>query len=143
MAFVLNDDELAKFQEELDKSDVSDAIKLVENVTTESLGQLQEDLEKYLKEEKKADETKPSEDINPFTALFSFLKKKPEAKEKTEKTPEGKMRKENYAESVVRAYAEKGALAVCYKFYSLFKKAQGMADIEDYEPGEKPRKGFG
>ncbi len=166
-AFVLNDDELAKFKAELEKSDISDALKLVEAVTSESLGQLQEDLDKFLKEKEKPGEetafrrevSEPrgsDEDINPFSALFSFAKKPKAAGEKKEqknvdKKPQGgigtgaggeKIRKDNYAESVVRAYAEHGAMNAAYKIYELLKKSMNMAYFEDYEPGEKPKKEF-
>jgi hypothetical protein len=154
-AFVLNDDELAKFKEELEKSDISDALRLVEAVTSESLGQLQEDLDRFLKEKEKGEEKeKGSEDTNPFSALFSFAKK-PQAKErKVEKTEkkggigtfgsdkEKEIRKDNYAESVVRAYTEHEAMNAAYKIYELLKKSMDMACFEGYEPGEKPKKEF-
>lgn len=151
MAFVLNDDELAKFQDELEKSDISDALKLVESVTSESLGQMQEDLEKFLKEKAKQEtaEEMKEEDINPFSALFSFAKKKPETEEskaeeklKKKKQPAEKIKKDNYAESVVRAYGEQQATSAAYKIYYLFKKAHDMATWEGYEPGTKPRRAF-
>jgi len=145
MAFVLNDDELEKFQKELEKSDISDALRLVENVTTESLGQLQEDLERFLKAkdggESESAKAKSS-DINPFSSLFSFAKKpKAEEKPKNEKEDE-KPLKESHAESVVRIYAEKQVKDATYKIYDLFKKSMGMASIEDYEASAKSGKEF-
>lgn len=149
MAFVLNDDELAKFKEDVENSDISDALKLVESVTSESLGQLNEDLDRFLKEkdEGKSETEQRSDDINPFSALFSFAKKKPAASaEKAEaaeiKKSIEKIPKENYAESYVREYAEHEAMNVAYKFYDLFKKSMGMAGLEDYEPTKKSKKEF-
>lgn len=146
-AFTLNDDELLMLQDEIEKSDVSDALKLVEAATTESLGQLQEDIDKFLKEEKAGkEETAPKQRAaeNPFTALFSFAMKpgkakaeklegKKDAKENLEKIKKAGVARDSYAESVIRAYAETQAADACYKIYDIFKKSHGMASVLGYE----------
>jgi len=141
MAFALNEDELAVLSDELDKSDIASALKLVENVTSESLDTLKEDIDKYLKEEgeKKKEEKKETE--NPFTALFSFAKKKEKPEEKKEekkKIKKGEIRKDNFYESVLRKFTETQAVDDTFKIFDTLKKAYGMAsfpggmDITDY-----------
>jgi hypothetical protein len=68
-AYALNDDELNKFEEEFSKSEVSDVFALIEGTTTESLGQMQGDINEFL-EEKPAVPEKSKDNSNPFLALF-------------------------------------------------------------------------
>jgi len=135
--YALNDDELALLNSELDKSDLKTALKLVEGMTTESLGQLEEEINRYLKEEKeKKEEKKSSEDTNPFTALFSFAKKeggeKGKGKEEKGKTFEiGKIKKDDYLESFARKIAEEDARKLCFNIFDLYKKTHEMASHPD------------
>lgn len=156
-AFSLNDDEILMLQDELDKSDISDALRLVEGATTESLGQLQEDIERFLKkkdEPEKQEEKNVAAAENPFSALFSFAfksskakiekektrgtsgKPKDENKEKIKKLKKSGLKKDSYAESILRTYAESQAASACYLIYDIFKKAHGMASISDYDISE-------
>ena len=47
-AYALNEDEMILLEDELKKSDINDALKLVESATTESLGQLKEDIDYFV-----------------------------------------------------------------------------------------------
>ena len=142
-AFALNDDELSLLEEELEKSDIADALKLVEATTTESLAQLQEDIEKFLREDKNNEEENKTQDKtaeNPFTALFSFiLKEKPKKEDKNKKEDKIKeikkhgIEKDSYQESIIRKYAELQAAEACYRIYDVFKKSHGMATLGGYE----------
>ncbi|MCX6749186.1 MAG: hypothetical protein NTW17_00370 [Candidatus Pacearchaeota archaeon] len=49
-AYVLNSDELKKFEEELEASDVNDVMKLIEGSTGESLEQMQDEINFFLEE---------------------------------------------------------------------------------------------
>ena len=118
-------------------TDLSDALSLVETATEESLKEIQEDLDYFLKEEeeREAEEvSKKSEaDVNPFAALIGIGQKKSKALKEKEKKKEKEIsdlkdiKKDTYAESVIRKYAEKGAASNCYTIYDIYKKSHGMA----------------
>ena len=111
--------------QKLDESDISDALKLVSNVTDESLGQLQEDLEYYLEEEKK-EEKKESEDTNPFSALFGMAGKKEKPKEKKEEKITS-VKPDSYVEALVRKSAVENTERTCFDLFDIYKKAHDMA----------------
>jgi len=56
--YALTETEIKEINEELEKSDLNDALGLIEGVTTESLGTLKEDIESFLDEEKEEEEKK-------------------------------------------------------------------------------------
>ncbi len=136
-AYALNDDELMLLDEKLKETELEEALKLVEGMTTESLEQLREDIEYFLKEPEKREleeEKNKSQDVNPFAALFGFYNrnKKPEKKkdDKTKKIEELKeegVRPDNHAESLLRKLAESGAKDKCFTIFDVYKKAHGMA----------------
>ena len=145
--YCLNQDELDLLDEELRESDISSALQLVEGATTESLGQLQEDIEYFLKDEKERKlEQKAeieNEDVNPFSALIGRGKK--EKKEKISKEDKEKekqkqkignmkekgIRPDNYAESLIRSLGELSSGSTCFKVFDVYKKAHGMASHPD------------
>jgi len=132
--YCLNEDEIALLNEKLGESDIEDALKLIEGTTTESLDQLREDIEYFLKtDEEKAleeKEKKKSEDVNPFAALFGFYgKKKPkEDKEqsKLEKLKQKGVKKDNYSESLIRELGEQNSAEDCFNVFDIYKKAHQM-----------------
>lgn len=149
-AYSLNDDELKLFYKKLENNDLEASLKLVENMTDETIAQLKEDLEKYLEEESgKKPEPQPEEkeesDINPFSALimplfkgdwFKFGKSKenPEAKEKANKAYMAKLEKEgvskdNFYEEILRKESEKEAVGNSFTVYDIYKKSHGMASV--------------
>ncbi|MFH0831432.1 MAG: hypothetical protein V1886_01010 [archaeon] len=145
MSFVLNDDELAKFQQELEKSDISDALKLVENVTSQSLAELQADLDRFINDKSSAQDSgkSQSDDVNPFSALFSFSNpEKKKSSSEQEKAKKSGIVKDSYAEGVVRNFAEKNSADSAYKIYELFKKSMGMAAFDDYDTTGKAKREF-
>jgi len=149
-AYALNQEELDLFNYELDKSDLKEALNLVKEATDDSLTEIQEDIDYFLKsddekiKDKKLKEETENNDINPFTALLGldklkFFEKKgekkkdpdKEKKEKGEKLEKEGIKKDTYAESVIRNLAEKTAVEFCYKVYDIYKKAHGMASTRD------------
>jgi len=134
--YCLNDDELKLFEEELKKSDIEDALKMVEGITTESLDQLKGDLDYFLKsEEEKAKEeekNKKSLDINPFSALFGSYSDKAKQKQKDkekaylENLKKRGVRKDDYAEKLIRQIGEDSAAGDCFSIFDTYKKAHGM-----------------
>ncbi|PIU75786.1 hypothetical protein COS75_02580 [Candidatus Pacearchaeota archaeon CG06_land_8_20_14_3_00_35_12] len=148
-AFALNEDELFWFKKRLEKSDLNKALNLVQDITDESLKQLNNDIDYFINKEKEAkekaeEETKLAASENPFTALFGFglPKKEPseaEKKQKKEKEEAEKLKEfetgglpaETYEEKLVRKVAEKNAAEFCFKIYDVFKKSHDMASHPD------------
>ncbi|MFH1290817.1 MAG: hypothetical protein ABIH92_05420 [Nanoarchaeota archaeon] len=124
-SFALNDDELQVLKEQVEEDDFGEVFKMVEGATTESLDQIKNDLEEFLgngilgesPEEAKDEE---SSDVNPFTALFSFAKKK-DKKDLSQGVP-----KDNDFEKVLRNQAILKARIDCRKLYDNYKRTHGM-----------------
>ena len=132
-AYVLNDDELKKLNQELSKSDLEDVFKLIEGATTDSLGRLQEEIDSFLneKETEKAEEKKSGE-VNPFLALIgkyeSSAKSKEDKKTKDEQKTETPIKKDNWIESeLIRPLAAKKSSEMVFNLFNTYKKAHGMA----------------
>lgn len=119
--FGLREDELKDLKAEIEKDSFSDVLGLITGATTDSLDQMKKDIYAFLdikEPEIKVPEVK--EDINPFTALFSFFKsdKKPETKKS-----EGP---DDSYEKILRSQAIIAARDSCNTLYFTFKKAQRM-----------------
>jgi len=159
-AYVLNEDEITLLKDKLDQSDLEDSLKLIQGMTDESLNQLNEDIELFLKDEKKAEEEKErstEEDTNPFSALFSGLKWKKKEKPGEDKSKEENLKKlkdkgirrDNYSEEYIRSMAEAGAINSCFSVFDIYKKAHGMAafpyseDVETKVPQTDADRWFG
>jgi hypothetical protein len=134
-SYSLNKDELKVLKEQMVKSDIGDLSTYIEGATSKSLEVLQSEINDYLddkpKEEKK-DEKKNSEDINPFSALFSIfspsfwgVEKKKDEKKKDTDLSKG-VPKDNEFEKIIRSQAIFKARGDCSRFYGEFKRAQGM-----------------
>ena len=132
-AYALNSEEIQKLDQELEKSDVGDVLRLVEGATTESLEQMQGDIDSFLKEENK--DEKPKETSNPFKALLGFYdkgEKKPEDKKdkKKDKKEIGKIKPDNWIEKEhLRAVAANDSIAAAYLIMDKYKKGHGMASF--------------
>ncbi|MCH8945708.1 MAG: hypothetical protein IIA85_02190 [Nanoarchaeota archaeon] len=131
MAYALNSDELEKFDQEIDKSDVEDVLGLIEGATTESLGELQEDIDFFLEEnnETKKDANQKA-GSNPFLALVGYYNESPgSSKEnKTKKTNIKKIiKQESWIEKThIRKLAEEKAKESAFNLFDVYKKAHGM-----------------
>ncbi|MCX6749166.1 MAG: hypothetical protein NTW17_00265, partial [Candidatus Pacearchaeota archaeon] len=124
-----NSDELKKFEEELEASDVNDVMKLIEGSTGESLEQMQDEINFFL-EEKDESKEEHKDTSNPFVALFGGYDKKEKPAEKGTK-PEKKEKwwpeKESYIESThLRPFTEEKAKEMTFKVFDVYKKAHGM-----------------
>jgi len=135
-AYALNEDEIAKIDEELNKSDLGEALKLIEGTTTESLDHLQKEIDFFLEEEnieKKAEEKKKEsgDSSNPFKALLGGYEKsneKPKEEPKKDEKPKVVLRPESWAEKeYVRPLAAGDAKETAFKLFDIYKKAHGMA----------------
>lgn len=130
-AYALSGDELDKLNELLDESDLSDALKLIEGTTTESLGQLEGEINEFLNETPDEESSMPSDTSNPFVALVGGYNEKPKKSEKKEKKSDKKkvtVGSDNFAEKeYLRPLAAEGAIESTFKFFDIYKKAHGMA----------------
>jgi len=124
-SYAMNEEELKAFNQELEKDEVNEVMKLIEGSTTESLDELQNDIDYFIGKDKK-EEKKPV-DINPFNALFSLFKKKEKKKDKEEKIEIRKIKRDSYSESLVRKLADRESAENCFTIFDVYKKAHGMA----------------
>ncbi|MEK6926184.1 MAG: hypothetical protein AABW50_02810 [Nanoarchaeota archaeon] len=124
--YSLNEDEIFKLNEELDKSDLSDVIGLMEGSTGESLKQIQDEIDFFL-DEKEEKEEKEKDSSNPFSALFGSYEKKREDK-KPEKIKIKEVKKDNWIEKEhLRKLSAKNAIERAFSLFDIYKKVHGMA----------------
>ena len=134
--YTLNEDEIAKLEEQLDESDLNDALNLIQGATEESLGEIENDIKKYLEgadespTPKKSEKKSESEDTNPFLALFGYYDRKKSKPKKPSKTQEKKditIRPEIWEEKeFVRPLTEEKTKALTFDMFNIYKKAHGM-----------------
>ncbi len=127
-AYVLNDDELKKLEQEIEKSDLGDVLELIEGTTGESLKLLQEEIDSFL-EEKEEKKVKKSTEVNPFLALIGKYEKGPE--KKSEKKEEAKkeiiVKKDTWTEAeIIRPFVVQESIERTFKLFDTYKKAHGM-----------------
>ncbi|MFH1608308.1 MAG: hypothetical protein ABIA78_04210 [archaeon] len=130
-AYSLNTDELDKLKKELDKSDIQDVLKLIEGSTTESLDQMQDEINSFLKEDAPKKEEKKKDQSNPFLALighYNKKEKKEDAPKKEEKdTKFIPVKPDTWIEKThVRPVAEEKAKDEAFDIFDVYKKAHGM-----------------
>jgi len=134
-SYSLNQDEMGLLKEKLGDSDLTDSLKLIQGITEDSLGELKEDIEEFMEDKTTTTNTKPTlfEEITSFFKSPKDLRKEREIKKKKEKFEKikeaGIAKKDNYAESYLRAVAEADAMNNCFSIYDVYKKAHGMASI--------------
>ena len=128
--YALNEEELEKFEKELEKSDVGDVLTLIEGTTDESLKQLQEEIDFFLEDEEKIDtvkkhKEKSTDESNPFFALIGKYDQK-ETKKGKDKT-ETPLKPDNFIESEsIRPFAANAAKEAAFDLFDIYKDAHGM-----------------
>lgn len=131
-AFAFTEDELKVLKEELSKDNFKDVLGLIDGATNDSLAEIEKDIDDFLtpkKEEKKKDDKKEeSDDINPFSALFSWWgpKKKDDKKDKDKRKKEIELKPDSAYEKVVRSQAIIDARDKCKTVFETYKKAHQM-----------------
>jgi hypothetical protein len=130
-SYVLNEDELAKFEEAFKQSETDDVLSLIEGATTQSLAELQDEINSFLEEKPKEEKKKKmslKEMFEPFTALFGAYNEKSEKKE--EKPKKVIVRPEDYIEeNLIRPLAADAAKDKVFDIFDIYKKAHGMASF--------------
>ncbi|MCF7910223.1 hypothetical protein K9L16_00945 [Candidatus Pacearchaeota archaeon] len=138
-AYSLNEDEIKKINKELEKSDVTDSLKLIEGTTTESLEQLKDDIEYFIGDlEEKEEQKKPSNKnsakglFEPFLALVGKHENSSSSSGNSEKKEDidKKIQKETWIESEhLRPLATEKAKENAFLVFNIYKKAHGMANF--------------
>lgn len=157
-AYSLNSDELEMMRNELGKDDVDDVLKLIDGASSDSINQLQEEINFFLEEKDKEEEKKAkkeSEDINPFFAITGYynvssderksmggkpfkerlkqifgFSKSEDKKEKPKKEKLKTIRPDNWIEkNVLREFTSKNAAEINFDTFDIYKKNHGMASF--------------
>ncbi len=132
-SYALNEDELDVFSKAWEESTVMDVMKYIQGATEESLAEIADDVKKFIEEDKKEDENKKkvSEDINPFTALFSFLKPNEKKEKEKNKAKSNSIRPDSEYEKIVRSQAILDARGKCWTVFDIYKRAHRMPAHQD------------
>lgn len=128
--YSLNDQELEKLKQEMDKSDMGDALKMIEGITDDSLKQIQDEINFFLEEKQegtKEEEEKSSEGSNPFLALIGYYNKPKETPKTSEKQKEIIVEKDNWIEeNHLRRLSAQKAEEQAFNLFDIYKKSHGM-----------------
>ncbi len=130
-SYALNDEEIELLKKEVDKDDFEDTFALIEGATSESLEQIQEEIDQFLNEDKNKKEEKKKEKENtgnPFSALTDSFKELFGMKKKDEKKDEkrGEIKSDSDLEQVMRSQVLIKARKECRKMYGMYKSAHSM-----------------
>ncbi len=127
-AYALNQDELNRLNKELDGGDVEDVLKLIEGATTDSLKQLQEEINFFLEDkEKEIKDKKMFEGENPFLALFGYYEGKPSEKSREKEKAEKPLKTDDWIEkNQLRVLASQTAKDTAFDLFDIYKSAHGM-----------------
>ncbi len=127
-AYSLNEDEIAKLEQELDKSDLSDVLGLIEGASGQSLEQMQEEIDFFLEGKDTLPEKEEREDSsNPFLALIGYYDKKSPKKAETGKMEIPEVKKDSWLEGYhLRHLTSEKAKESTFKLFEVYKKAHGM-----------------
>ncbi len=136
-SYALNQDELDALDQELEKSDVNEVLKLIEGSAGESLEQLQEEINFFLEEkspEEKSERKISKDESNPFLALIGkYNNSSEESKPKKSETKEPKSKDvfvapDSWIEKEhLRKFAAESAKDTMFGLFDVYKKAHGMA----------------
>ncbi len=136
-SYSLNEEELGVLKKVIERDRFGDVMKLIEGVTSETLAEIQNDIDAFLNEDEKKEEEKEksSEDINPFTALFSFFTQSKKKDEKNKDVFMNPIKPDNSYEEIIRSQAIISARDSCFNTFDIYKRAHGMpAHVTPFDP---------
>jgi len=127
-AYVLNDDELKKLDQEIKDSDLGDVLQLIEGATTESLELLQKEIDGFLEEDEEGKKAKISSEANPFLALIGkYEKKGTKTKAKKKGAKLKSVKRDTWLEDkIIRPFVAQKSLTTAFDLFNVYKKAHGM-----------------
>ncbi|MCW8965269.1 MAG: hypothetical protein OQK82_01080, partial [Candidatus Pacearchaeota archaeon] len=130
--YTLNQDELDKFEQELKKSETEDVLKLIEGATTESLEQLQKEIDYFLNEKSEEEEKQKNKDTsNPFLALLGVYNKKDKKTKEEDKKEKpkviDKIKSDSWSENkFLRPLATSKGKETTFSLFDVYKKSHKM-----------------
>jgi hypothetical protein len=125
-SYALNNEEVAKLKDQIEKEDIGDVLNLIEGATEESINQLKDDINTFLEGDilgpsEKPEEKKPDES-NPFLAIVGAYDR-----EKKSGKPVEKVKPDNFIEAThLRTYAAESAKDILFNLFDIYKKAHQM-----------------
>jgi len=124
-SYALNDQELKVLNDQIEKDDLGEVMNLIEGITTESLEEIQKDIDEFLSEDKLPARSKEikEQDTNPFSALLKGSGRK-KAKEWDVKQP---LEIDTEYENIIRSQAIIEARDACFNVFDIYKRAHKMA----------------
>jgi hypothetical protein len=131
-SYALNSEELDKLNKELDNSDLSNALGLIEGATTSSLDALDKDIKEFIEDKEEKKESKKIRDTsNPFLALLGFYNEKEEKKDdKKDDKQDKEVKPDDWVEkNYLRTPAVDEAKITNYSVFDIYKKAHGMGSL--------------
>ncbi len=138
-AYALNNEELNKINEELEKSDLNDALKLVEGSTQENIENIEKEIDFFMKEEQeKQGKNKKVSSIsddqsNPFLALVGYYDKSNKSDKNSDsknQKKENSVKKDSWVEkNYLRTLSAKQAVDNVFLLFDIYKKSHGMVSF--------------
>jgi hypothetical protein len=129
-AYALNEDEIKKVKEKMDKAEYEDILGLIEGATTDSLDLVKKDIDEFLEEdnEKKSEKKKMSlrDMFEPFSALFGAYDKS-EKKDEKKKEELKDVESDSFIEKeYLRKLSVEESAKQAFALFDVYKKAHGM-----------------
>lgn len=124
-AYNMDEDELDYLKKQEEYRDFA----LIDEMTDVGLKELQEDLDRYIKEEPEEEKVEKEKGTNPVTALFTGMRDMLEFLwEPISSVPDffSQFTRESHANAVIRSFASKGSFEDSFTLYDVYKKAHGM-----------------
>lgn len=129
-AFALTLEEINALKAELTKDDFSSALKLIQGATDDSLKEIEKDIDDFLnpkkEDQKKETANSSSDDINPFSSLFSGFSSWFGGEKKDDKDKKKEIKPDTNYEKIVRSQAIIEARDKCKTVFETYKKAHQM-----------------
>jgi hypothetical protein len=137
-SYALNTDELKLLIEFIDKDELMDLWRSLFGDVDTTIDQFQKDIDELTQDTpdgkpiSSTNSESKSEDVNPFTALWSFFFP-PSASAESLPADDHRIRPDSRVEQVLRNQSVIRARQECRKIYNLFKQAHDMATMPDQE----------
>ena len=132
-SYALNSEEIDKINYELKKSELGDVLGLIEGTSTESLSQLEEEINFFLEDKTEEEKKKSSDESNPFFALLGMYDKSPAPKAKGKGKNEPKeviVHPDDFIEkTLLRPVAAENAVEKMFTMFDTYKKAHAMVSF--------------
>jgi len=131
-AYTLNEDQFEEFKKEFERREFEETIKIMSDVTEETLKTLAEDLKHFLEEEKGEEKKEEKREVKKgmgegiISDIINIFRKKEKEKKEIKEKEKKKGGEENYYEKFLRKIVEEEMEKICFKIYDTYKKAHGM-----------------